>query len=113
MAETSEPMRVNAGTAPSVEAFPGVFRTTLAWAEKSMMSQTRVTAGQELPEHSHPHEQLTFVISGKLELRIGDATWMLGPGDCVSVPSDVPHWGKAHEDVVALDAFCPPREDFK
>jgi len=106
-------MRVRASEAQAVEAFPGVHRRTLTWGERSMMSQTVVKAGRELPEHAHPHEQLTYIVKGRLELRVGDETFDLVEGDCIFVPGDRPHYAKALEDTVALDVFSPPREDFK
>ncbi len=106
-------MLVNSNAVDPVEAFPGVLRRTLSWGERVMLSMTEVAEGSEMPEHAHEHEQITYIVRGKLEFRLGDETHILGPGDCIIVPSNVPHYGKGLEATTAIDAFAPPREDFK
>ncbi len=96
-----------------VEMHPGIIRRTLAYGEREMLAETTLTKGTKVPEHKHPHEQITYVLSGKLELVIGGEPVTLTPGDSVLVPGDVLHSGIAHEDTVILDVFSPPREDYK
>ncbi|MGI9569363.1 MAG: cupin domain-containing protein, partial [Desulfobulbia bacterium] len=43
------------------------------------------------PPHSHPHEQMSYVVAGELIVHIGDDKERLGPGDIFMVPPDVPH----------------------
>ena len=65
------------------------------------------------PPHSHPHEQMSYVVSGELIAFIGDDQEQLGPGDMFTVPPDVPHSVQlltAH--VRLVDCFTPLREDF-
>ena len=91
----------------------GITRRTLAWGQATMLIETSLDEKANLALHAHPHEQLTYVISGSLELTIGDEAFMLGPGDSVLVPGDAPHSGVARARTVAIDAFAPPREEFK
>ena len=42
------------------------------------------------PSH-HDGEEILFVLKGKIELRVGKATEVLGPGDCVHFNSSMPH----------------------
>ncbi|MDR2527534.1 MAG: cupin domain-containing protein [Synergistaceae bacterium] len=67
-----------------------------------------------LPLHSHRHEQITYVVSGKIRFETGDGntTTVLAGTFIVFAPNE-PHGGAAMEDSVALDAFSPAREDFK
>jgi len=92
--------------------FKGVTRETLAWGKKLMLTRNTFDAGASLAAHAHPHEQVTYVLEGELELTIGEETVRLSPGDSVSVPSNVPHAASVKERTVVLDAFSPPREDF-
>ena len=70
-------------------------------------------ADQPDPPHSHPHEQITYVVSGELLVFIGEERMRLGPGDMFSVPPDVPHSVQVLTDHVRLvDTFHPVREDF-
>jgi quercetin dioxygenase-like cupin family protein len=67
-----------------------------------------------LASHSHPHEQITYVVSGKLRFETGDGASTVAEAGAfvVFAPNEV-HGGTALEDSVALDAFSPAREDFK
>ena len=40
------------------------------------------------PQHAHPHEQLTYVLSGELLFFIGEGSRWLQAGDMVAVPSN-------------------------
>ena len=65
------------------------------------------------PPHSHPHEQMSYVVSGELIAFIGDQQEKLGPGDMFTVPPEVPHGVQLLTSHVRLvDCFTPLREDF-
>jgi len=67
----------------------------------------------ELPVHSHPHEQVGYVLAGSLQIGAGDATCRLGPGDVYVAPPNAPHAAVSGPDgATVLDVFSPPREDF-
>ncbi|MBP1994028.1 cupin domain-containing protein [Paenibacillus eucommiae] len=63
------------------------------------------------PEHSHPHEQLGFVASGKIKITIAGVEHVLVAGEQIHVPSDQPHFVVALEDSLVLETFTPLRED--
>ena len=96
-----------------VEARPGIWRRTLAWGQRAMLLESTFDAGADLAEHSHPHEQITYLLSGELEMRVGDKAYSLAPGDSVLIPPGVRHGATAHKKTVVIDAFSPPNEDFK
>lgn len=65
------------------------------------------------PAHSHPHEQMTLVMQGKVRFILGDEERIVSAGDVLHFPSN--HWHGAtmlDEEVVLLDIFSPIREDF-
>ena len=66
------------------------------------------------PFHSHPHEQVSYMIEGEVYLFVGDDEKVhLKPGDHFAIPSDVPHTIQRLTPVVKLiDCFTPLREDF-
>ncbi len=69
-------------------------------------------AGPDAP-HSHPHEQVTYVASGKLIFFVDGEPFHLEAGDLVAVPPDVPHCIQTLTDRVRLvDTFSPIRDDF-
>jgi integrase len=67
--------------------------------------------GAEFPSHSHPEEQMTFVLSGRIAFRSGRRTIEAGPGDVVHVPPGVPHAARVvgARRVVTLNVFSPVR----
>ena len=65
------------------------------------------------PPHSHPNEQVSYVVAGELIFLLGSEKHHLGPGDIVTIPPDIPHSVKLLTDHVRLvDTFHPIREDF-
>jgi quercetin dioxygenase-like cupin family protein len=72
-----------------------------------------VKKGSLLPLHHHPHEQITFILEGELEMTIGGETMTLKPGNFHVIHSNVPHSAKAHMDCKLIDVFSPVREDYR
>lgn len=70
--------------------------------------------GVDVQEHSHPNEQVGFIIEGTFTFTIGGDTKELKPGDTYVIPGNVRHSAKAGPTgTVALDIFSPPREDWE
>jgi quercetin dioxygenase-like cupin family protein len=82
--------------------------------EKMMMVLNATLPGHTVPRHSHPHEQIGMVYSGKAKLCIGDEERIVQKGDFYCIPSNVPHSDTCigTEPFVMLDIFYPVREDF-
>lgn len=91
---------------------PGVQRKTLAVGEHCLMSKFVLTQGSELPLHKHPHEQIGFLVSGKIILTIGGEACEMEPGDSWVVPGDVEHKAEVLETAVAIEVFYPVRQDY-
>ncbi len=79
---------------------------------KEMLVHWTFKRGTLAAMHHHPHEQVVMMLSGKLRLAVGDEETIMGPGDLVVIPPEVPHEAEALEDTVVIDIFSPPREDF-
>ncbi|MDP6100656.1 MAG: cupin domain-containing protein [Dehalococcoidia bacterium] len=95
------------------ELAPGA-RTQLAFGEKLNISALELEAHSVVPRHRHPHEQMGFVVSGEVEMGIGDKAKVLRKGDAYLVPSDVEHSARTFSaPAVVLDVFSPPREDYR
>ena len=68
----------------------------------------------EVAEHSHPNEQVGFIIEGTFSFKIGGEARELKAGDTYVIPGGVRHSAQAGpEGTVALDIFSPPREDWE
>jgi quercetin dioxygenase-like cupin family protein len=65
------------------------------------------------PVHTHPHEQMTFVLQGKVRFTIEGKERIVLAGDVLHFGSNVPHGATMlEEEVVLIDVFTPLREDF-
>jgi quercetin dioxygenase-like cupin family protein len=80
--------------------------------EKGMAVWVNIKAGAHAATHSHPHEQIVWMIKGKMDFRIGTERRVLQAGDVAVIPGGVEHEGRCQEDAEVLDIFAPPREDF-
>src|SRR3954467_14204266 len=90
------------------QLFPG-YISKLVHTERMTLSFLHVEPGHVLPEHAHPHEQVTIVLDGELELTVGGETVRLTAGMVMAIPSNVPHTGQAITPCHVLDVFAPVR----
>lgn len=72
-----------------------------------------INKGSTLPLHHHPHEQITYMIEGKLKMQIGNEELVLEPGTVKVIPSNTPHSAVALTDCKLIDVFSPVREDYR
>jgi quercetin dioxygenase-like cupin family protein len=94
------------------EMMPG-FNGRLVHTEGMTFVEWHVSAGALLPEHSHPHEQVTAVQEGEFEMTIDGRKNQLTPGLVAVIPSNVLHSGRAVTDCTIIDVFHPVREDYR
>lgn len=90
----------------------GIKLKTLTYGEKMSMTEFVLEGGRELPVHDHPNEQIGFLVSGRMDLRVGDEVFHVYPGDSWCIPSGVSHGATILEDSVAIEVFAPIREDY-
>jgi len=65
------------------------------------------------PEHEHPHEQMSIVVSGRVRFFIEGTERIASPGDVLHFPPNCWHGATMlEEEVVLIDIFTPVREDF-
>ena len=103
----------NVEQTPAVLTPEGAERRVLSYGGGLMLVQFRFEAGVTAPLHSHPHEQIGYVVSGAIDLLMdGHATVRLEAGASYYVAPNVRHGIVTHAPTVLLDCFTPPREDF-
>ncbi len=85
---------------------------TRAYGEKTLMSEFRLEKGAQLPRHSHPHEQIGYLVSGRMLLTIGEESITITPGDSWCIAGNSEHEAQALEDSLAIEVFSPLREDY-
>ena len=99
---------------PVEEVNPSMKRRII-YGEKIMIAKMSFKDGFLVPLHSHFHEQVTQVVSGKMRFWFGankEKTMDFGPGDVVVIPSDLPHEALMIGDVEEIDTWSPPRQDW-
>lgn len=96
----------------AVPAGEGVRRKVLSHSQSLMVCEITLEGGSIIAAHAHPHEQITYIISGKCRYTVGEETREVGAGDSVLIPGNVPHSIVVLETMKVIDAFAPAREDF-
>lgn len=72
-----------------------------------------IKAGSNLPQHNHPHEQITYIVEGQLDMTIDGHYCPLTAGMYYVIPSNVMHGAVAITDCKVIDVFNPVREDYR
>jgi quercetin dioxygenase-like cupin family protein len=99
--------------AKPVKVLPGLTRRTLIQSQSLMICEFTFDAHVEIPTHSHPHEQVGYLVEGHVEMIIDGEKTVLMKGDSYCAPANVPHGVFTLEPSVIVDTFYPPREDYR
>jgi quercetin dioxygenase-like cupin family protein len=76
----------------------------LVTGEQIELGVLRFKAGEGANEHAHPHEQVLFVLSGRVRMKIAGQFYELGPRDVAHLPPNVPHGLACLEDCEVVSA---------
>lgn len=90
----------------------GVTRKILAHDGIMMQVEVNFEDGAIGYMHAHPHEQVTYVVSGEFSFTVGDVTKIVKAGDSVYMEPNVMHGCECIKKGVLIDNFTPQREDF-
>ena len=88
--------------------YPGVRRRTFDTAQATIAEYT-FEPGASFPLHRHPHEQITVVRDGSVELTIGGRVTTLGPGQWSAIPGGEQHGITAGDQGASFLAILVPR----
>jgi quercetin dioxygenase-like cupin family protein len=81
--------------------------------ERIMIVRFRFRPFLVTPEHTHPHEQMSLVVSGRVRFFIEGKERIVSAGDVLHFPPNCLHGATMmDEEVVLIDIFSPIREDF-
>lgn len=90
----------------------GMSRKILAHDGSLMQVEVGFQVGAVGPLHAHPHEQITYVLSGVFEFTIDGQTRIVRAGDTLYKRPNVMHGCRCLEAGTLLDTFTPQRADF-
>lgn len=78
----------------------------------SMLALHEAFPDLQCKPHTHPSSQVSYVLQGKLRMRIGGDEHVLLPGEFAFVPPGVEHSIESLDEyVLVLDVFQPVRTD--
>jgi quercetin dioxygenase-like cupin family protein len=98
---------------PRVEIWKGVHRRTMATTDEAMLCEFFLECDAFVPPHQHMNDQVGYVISGELEMTIGGQARICKAGETYAIPGGIVHSARAITDVLAIDVFSPPRDDYR
>ena len=90
----------------------GMYRQIMGYDDKILMARVKFDKGGIGAVHEHHHSQVTYVVSGEFEVKIGEEKKILKAGDSFYIPPHVYHGAVCLEAGELIDVFSPIREDF-
>ena len=90
----------------------GITRKILAYHDNLMVVEVNFEKGAIGVLHSHPHEQITYILEGAFEFNDGDEKKVVRAGDTTFKEPDIEHGAVCLEKGRLLDIFTPMRKDF-
>jgi quercetin dioxygenase-like cupin family protein len=90
----------------------GLKRRVLAYNDKLLVAEHEMIKGWIGVVHSHPHDQVVYIVHGHLQVTCQGRTFDVRTGDTFAVRGGVEHGASAIEDSLVVDVFTPCREDY-
>jgi len=103
---------VRANEPQLIELGGGTSRRIRAYNEEMMLVEVIFESGAVGSDHSHPHTQISYVLSGEFTYHIEGETRTMLPGDSIVVDGGKVHGCACVKAGTLLDIFAPMREDF-
>lgn len=94
------------------EILTPVFERQLIVGQEVMLARILLRKGCVVPMHSHINEQVSTILEGTLKFFIDNKEILVGSGEVLTIPPNMPHAAEAMNDVLAIDIFTPPRADW-
>jgi len=97
------------------EPLKGGITRQLITGDRMMIAHVRLKKGDEVPQHSHENEQITYILEGALHFWLGpngDREQTVHAGEVLVIPSNLEHRALALADTLDVDVFNPPRQDW-
>lgn len=78
-----------------------------------MLTENIVFPKKTIPKHSHPHEQMVYVIKGECMFYLENKKYLLKAGSSIHVPENSEHKvvNTQNSELHTLDVFTPIRRE--
>ena len=103
---------VKADAPELIELGGGTSRKIRAYNKDMMLVEVIFDTGAVGADHSHPHTQISYVLSGEFTYHIEGETRVMHPGDSIVVDGGKVHGCACVKAGTLLYIFAPMREDF-
>lgn len=90
----------------------GVSLKTIAFGEKTHLTEFRLSKGTTVPKHAHPHEQTGYLVSGRMTFVIEGQVFAAEPGDGWNIAGNIEHGVEVLEASIVIEVFSPVREEY-
>ena len=82
--------------------------------QRLMLTRYEAKAGAEFEAHSHPEEQMGYVIKGRIEFFVGqpEKRYVFEEGTFFHFAPNERHRSRVLEDAMVIDVFSPPRLEY-
>jgi quercetin dioxygenase-like cupin family protein len=91
---------------------PGLTRRLGAFNDKLSLAEHRMEKSWMGALHSHPHDQIAYVVRGHLKVIVAGTAFEMKAGESFVVRGGVDHQATALEESVVIDVFTPCRQDY-
>jgi quercetin dioxygenase-like cupin family protein len=112
LAKGTGELRHVAWSAIEIEELNPLLGRQFVVGQNVMVARVLLKKGCLVPEHSHPNEQVSYILEGAVKFGINGREIVVSAGEVLTIPPNMPHWALAMEDTVDLDIFDPPRRDW-
>lgn len=79
---------------------------------KSTLTKWTFEKGAVVGLHYHPHEQISWIVSGRAEVYSNGKKYELNAGDLIIIPPNVPHEFHFPVKTINIDFWAPARQDW-
>lgn len=82
--------------------------------EQVLLVMNWLEPGMKVNPHSHPFEQIAYIVQGRIKFTIDGEVTEVGAGEVIHIPANAVHCGEpiGEETCMNLDIFSPIREDY-
>ncbi|QAA92645.1 cupin domain-containing protein [Pollutimonas thiosulfatoxidans] len=84
-------------------------------SEAVTLALHKLYPGHEISPHSHPNEQVVYILEGEVDFHIGDEVHRVKAGGLAVIPPGIVHYVEVVGDqpAINLDVFTPARPEYE
>lgn len=113
MANSSQRSVCKKADLKAIEGPDGIYRTTMAYNDETMLCHFTMTKGASIPLHNHPAAQNGYIVSGRVRFLKEDGSSLVAePGTGYAFGPNETHGAEVLEDAEVIECFAPMRAEY-